>query len=282
MTPEELRQQRIDDYLLGSASPAERAALDAERATNAELDRELRDSQLALDAIELGGNRELKARLQRLEAQLSGADAGAEGRKEKQGQAAIRTLNDKQGGAKIVALSPREKKVRPARRWLALAAALLLLLCAGYFLLQPTDGLSKREMLAYAEGTQPFPNIAYNVTRPGGATESAEGEAYTAYEAGDYSRAAEAFAALEPTPVTRFYLAQSLFAGGRYDESAAILEELARLSDFNLIAEVRYYLSRAYLGAGRVEEAKAALRAVIDTPNYPNSAEAQEILRQLE
>ena len=284
MTPDE-RQQRIDDYLLGTASSVERAELDANRQTDPELDRELRESQRALDAIELDGDRELKARLRQLDTQFSstGAGAGTGGSDELGGGATIRALNSQSGDAKVVALPKRGTPSKSTtRRWLAIAAALLLLLSAGYFLLRPGGGEDSGNLLALAQRAEPYPNIAYVVTRSG--TETAtdpEAAAFEAYEAADYRTAAERFATLEPSPVNQFYLAQSLLAEARYPEAASVLGGLATLPDFNLAPEVNYCLGIAYLGANRLEEARPTLRAVVDTPNHPNGPDAQQLLRQL-
>lgn len=236
-------QERIDNYLLGTATPAEAAALEAEAAANPELARELAATRAALDAIELGEDAALKERLRGLEA-----------------------------GATV-------RRLHPRRRYWAAAAAVLLLLAAGWFVFRPAPEPGAGELFALAE-FEPYPNIAYRITK-GAADSTARAAAFAAYERADWAAAAAAFATLEDEPVNRFYLGQSQLAAGNYAAAAATLEPLPARTDFNLADEAAYYRAVALLGTGDQPGATALLEPLAGGPASAVAAEARELLEKL-
>ena len=238
MLPED-QQDRIDAYLTGRLPDP--AAFERELAADPALRAETEATRRALDAIDLGGDDQLKERLRGLEA--------------------------RRGGARVR---------RP--RWLTYAAAAaLLLFVAGYFFLRP--GRDNAQVLALDTVT-PYENIAYSVTK--GAAAEPRGEAYAAYESGDYAGAARAFTALPAEdPVDRFYLGQSLLATGDYTAAADLFAELTLVAGFRLAPEAEYYQAAAELGTGRLVDARALLSRIADTPGHPMQAEAADLLTKL-
>ncbi|MEL7162997.1 MAG: hypothetical protein AAFN92_19720 [Bacteroidota bacterium] len=255
----EKNQDRIDDFLLSRSSAQARREFEEEVSRNADLSNELADTELALAAIELAEDRALKARLQELEAGLSGAGIST--------QAPERE-------AKVVRMQP---KARSNRRWYAIAATLLLLLAVGWWALQPA-GLDGRQ-LALAE-FEPYTNIAYTIDRGNNAADP-EKAAYVAYEDGDFANAATAFRDLDPTPVRRFYFGQSLLAIEEFAEAEPIFAKLTATDDFQLAAESAYYQALAQVGQGKTEPAKVILEKIVADIDHPSGAEAKSLLEKL-
>lgn len=255
MTKEE-RQEKIDDYLLGRISPANRKDLERTLADNPEWQAQLDETRLAMQALEQEEDRALKARLQALEADLRQNPAGA--------------ANTPSAETPVVAL--------PARRWwLGIAAAVLLLLAAGWFVWQPsTPDYATPRLLAEAT-FEPYENLAGTLRG-----DAADAAAFAAYDAGQYAAAATAFAALPPTPVRRFYQAQSLLAEQQYAAAASLLQELTS-ADFGLQAESTYFLALAHLGVGDVRAARRLLeQLLLPDAAHPDRQAVEELLAAIE
>ena len=252
----EKQQEKIDDYLLGRA--ADRAAFERELAADPDLAAGLADTREAIDAIELTGDAALKARLRQLEGELRGE------------------------GATVRPIGSAPPRRRPLVRYLALAAAVLLLLTAGWFLLRP-GSTDAGDLYALAD-YEPYPNIAYSITKGTdevAAGEAARREAFLAYEAGDMTTAADRFAALPPDPVNRFYLGQAQLATERFAAAAATLAPLGQMADFNLAAESRYYRAVALLGSGDRTAATALLQPLAAGPASDAQRMAAALLEKL-
>lgn len=88
-------------------------------------------------------------------------------------------------------------------------------------------------------------------------------EAFAAYQARDWTRAAERFARLaaeSPSAGTSFYLGISLLLAGRQDEArVALVAVLA--TDNPYVADARYYLAKLWLQKSAPDSALAVLRA---------------------
>jgi len=201
------KQKRIDDYLLNRTDDNARREMEEEITRNPELGAELAGTELAMAAIELAEDNALKARLQALETSLAGnAPVTAP-----ESTAVVKELPTP--GAKTVAINPR----RNLRRLYGIAAAVLVLLVAGWFIMQPR-GYDSPGALAM-DTFEPYTNITQGGVR--GESDPATA-AFAAYDAGRYAAAAEALAALPATATNKFYLGQSLLgqespspAGGR-------------------------------------------------------------------
>lgn len=250
------QQDRIDDYLRGRSTDPAQFERDLEQ--NPQLREEMEATRLALDAIAVGEDQKLKDRLRKLESELSTA-----------------APNQDRGGARIVQLKPRKQK-----RWLpyAAAAAALILLFAGYFLLRPANLTGPQ--LAEASFT-PYDNIAYTITKGGGEQDN-RAAAYIAYEGDDYPAATAAFQQLaSEEPADRFYLGQSLLAQQDYATALPIFQDLSEMTDFNLAEEASYYHAIALVGLDRREEAASLLKPIANDDDHPLHNEAVALFGDL-
>ena len=268
------KQQRIDDYLLGRADEAARREFEEEVTRDAELSEGLADTELAMDAIEYAEDAALKARLQNLEASLGGrteADVPQAPPVSAESTAVVREMP-----------APHTTKagVRPRRnlrRLYGIAAAVLVLLLAGWFVLQPR-GYNSPEALAMAT-FEPYENITPGGVRGGEADPATA--AFAAYDAGDYATAATALRALPPTAVNRFYLGQSLLATGDYAAAAVQFADV-RMADFGLTLEAEYYLAVARLGEGKTGPARDLLKKIAGESSHPLTEKAQSLLAEVD
>lgn len=257
------KQKRIDDYLLGKLGANDRREFEEETSRNAELSQQLADTKLAMDAIELAEDAALKARLQKLESSFRQEAAPVAAKT----TAVIKELPTP--GTKKTGVQPR----RNLRQLYAIAAAVLVLLLAGWYILRPTT-YDSPEALAMAT-FEPYQNIVPGTVR-GGDTDPAA-DAYAAYDAGRFAAAATALRALPATPVNRFYLGQSLMADGDFTAAATEFAEL-RTADFGLAPEATYYLALARIGEGRLQEAREILTKISIDPDHLMNEDARTLL----
>ena len=251
-------QDRIDDYLLGRHPDPE--AFERELEQNPQLRQDMEATRLALDAITLGEDQVLKDRLRQLDAQ--------------QPLTVQTPVAETQTTAKVIPLQPRRR-----RTWVRYAAAAAVIcLLAGYFLLRPAPG----ERVNYAlSQVEPYDNIAYSITK-GANDPDPRAAAYTAYEAGDYAAAEAAFDRLDGIGVNdEFYLAQSLLAQGKYEAAQSRFLRLSTAADFNLRQEATFYEAVARLGLGQTAEATGVLEAIGNDGNHPMHEAAVALLSRL-
>lgn len=256
------RQLRIDRYLLGRMDADGQREMEEEISRNAELSEQLADTELAMAAIELAEDQHLKARLKSLESSLGTEAAGA-------APSPPATSPE----AKVVPLRSRKSR----RFLLGVAAAVLLLLTAGWFLSQPR-GYGSPAALAMAS-FEPYANITKGTVR--GGEDNPATAAFSAYDAGNFVAAATAFGELPPTAVNKFYLAQSLLASGQYSTAAAQLTDLTK-ADFGLQQEAEYYLALARLGEGKTEQAKQLLQKILQSEDHPLRGEAEDLVTEID
>lgn len=260
------KQKRIDDYLLGKGDANTRREFEEESSRDADLSEQLGDTELAMAAIELAEDQALKARLQKLEASFK-ADTPA--------MAAESTAVIKQlptPGTEKAGVRPR----RNLRRIYAVAAAVLMLLMAGWFILQP-KGYNSPNALAMAT-FEPYENITQGGVR-GGEDDPARA-AYAAYDAGRFAEAAALLGKLPTTATNKFYLGQSLLGSERYKDAAAQFEDLRKV-DFGLAPESAYYLALARLGEGKTDQATALLTNIGEDAAHPMQEKAAALLTEI-
>jgi len=258
------RQERIDDYLLGRADANHRRELEEEISRNAELSAQLADTKLAMIAIEQAENEALKARLQDLESSLRSGESGA--------TTAAPNPEITAGEGKVIPL----QRSKSQRFLYGIAAAVLLLLAAGWFILQP-KGYDSPTALAMASYV-PYENITAGTVRGGNSDPATI--AFAAYDAGRFTEAAQAFTDLPPTAVNKFYLAQSLLASEQFPAAAAQLTDLTK-AEFGLQQESGYYLALARLGEGETEQAKQLLTEISRANDHPMQEQASKLLDEI-
>lgn len=253
----ESRQDKIDEYLLGAGSAADRSAFEAELALDDELRTQFEDTQNAMAAIEIFEDANLKARLQNLETELSTATASAPKQE-----------------AKVVAMKP---KAKTNRTWMAIAASLLLLLTAGWFLMRQPTMVPGGELAM--NNFEPYDNIAYTFER-GTSDDSIEASAFRAYEAGDYASAEMNFDKIPATEIRSFYKAQSLLAQRKFSEAETIFQKLS-VTENPFQAESQYYRALSLVGLERADEARTLLQSITADEKHVSFAEARRLLDQL-
>lgn len=258
------RQERIDDYLLGRADANRRRELEEEVSRNADLSEQLADTELAMAAIELAEDEALKGRLQDLETSLRSGEAGA--------TTAAPQPENTAGESKVISL----QRSKSQRFLYGIAAAVLLLIAAGWFILQPKgyDSPSALAMASYV----PYENITAGTVR--GDNSDPAAIAFAAYDAGRFAEAANAFSDLPSTAVNKFYLAQSLLGSKDFSAAAAQLTDLTK-ADFGLQQESAYYLALARLGEGETEQAKQLLTEISRTNDHPMQEQASKLLAEI-
>jgi TolA-binding protein len=250
------QQNRIDDYLRGRSADAE--AFERELANDPQLAQEMEATRLALNAIELREEQQLKDRLRLIEARMKGKPAATAPPEE----------------AKVVQL-PRRSRKPTGRRWFSYAAAAaLLLFLAGYFFLRPA---ATPTQLALAE-VEAFENIAYTTTR-GEPGEGTRARAYAAYDRGDYAAARAAFRELgTEDPVDAFYYGQTLLEEEAYGDARDLFDRLATTADFQLAEEAAYYAAVARLGVNDLGGATERLQIIAGQAGHASRDQARELL----
>ncbi|MFK8164782.1 MAG: tol-pal system YbgF family protein [Lewinella sp.] len=258
------RQNRIDDYLLGRAGQEDRLEFEEEVTRNAELSNELAETELAMAAIELAEDRALKARLQKLESNLSATAPDT---------ATVAATPERK--AKVVTMKSRRSG---SMKLLAYAAALLLVLAVGWWALTTSSGFEP-ELLAM-ESFEPYQNITTGTVR-GDSGMAAEAAAFADYDAGNFADAEVKLAALATSNVNKFYLGQTLLAQKKFAEASAVFVPLAQISDFPLAKEANYYNALAFLGQAKVSDARHALTQIARDNEHPMQQEAEKLLAKM-
>lgn len=255
--PEKL-QELIDKQLLGKLKPHEAAELAAAKQQDPALEADLVASGQALQAIEVYNDQQLKQRLRKLEQALQQEGTRRSGS----------TLNQAPPAPRLAASR--------SRKWLALAASLLFLIAATWWWMQAPAG-ERLGPAAFAANFTPHRNLAVNITRGSSEQVSPEEQAYAAYEAANWNEAAFAIAALPPSPLHDFYLAQIALQQQEASKATELLQKLVQ-TDFPLQQEAEWYLALAYMRQDQSKEATQWLEGIAAMPDHPYQKEASRLL----
>lgn len=134
----------------------------------------------------------------------------------------------------------------------------------------------------YAANFETYPNTVYTITRSD-ADQSLERNAFAAYEASDYEKAAAAFLDLKTkngSTHINFYLAQSYMHLGKDNEAIEILKSVI-FNDMEFKAEAHWYLALAYIKTKDELKAVAMLNNLIENFDYKKE-KAQALLAELD
>lgn len=254
-------QDIIDKHLIGRITPEEQEKLDAALAADPDLASEIELEEVAVAAIDAFEDYKLKARLRKVESRLQTANTSTK-------KNVVQQKTD--AGAKIISFS--------SRRIMALAAAFLLLLAAGWFIFRPGAAALDGPAL-YAANFQPYRNVAVPLTR-GSDDPSPEEVAYTAYEAQEWSQAATLIAELPASDANNFYLGQIALSQGDFATATSLLAPLTQKADFALAPMSEWYLVLSQLGQGDTEVAKVNLQSIATTEGHPFATKAQALLKE--
>ena len=165
-------------------------------------------------------------------------------------------------------------EMRPMRRYLSIAATVLLVIAAGYFLLRPTS-FSNQEL--FAEAFTPYPNT--ELLDRGEA--DARQVAYLAYQSGDYEQAFNLLSALPVDPGNSFFAAQAALESEQAEAAIELLAPLAEDQDFVLHEEAEWSLALAYLQLDRLDEARPLLMAISRERGHEHQGDATTLLTRI-
>ncbi|MCB9278250.1 MAG: hypothetical protein H6562_05010 [Lewinellaceae bacterium] len=172
---------------------------------------------------------------------------------------------------------PRMRRI--SRRWMGLAATLLLAAFAVFLLMRKPAPAPDSLLAQYFE---PYPLDAF---RSENAAPVAVPEAIEAYQAGRYAEAIRLFSAMPPdalNPNMQFYRAEALLAGGQGAESARILEALSASGALpGLQQPIEWHLALAWIQAGETPKAKSLLEKIARNTGHYKQKPAADLLKQL-
>lgn len=219
---------KIEAYLSGAMTGAERQAFEAEVAASAELAREVDAVRLAREAVELSISDRLRAQFQEW-----GESPGAEA---------------EPTGARVVQLAPRAR----LRRLLAIAAGVLLVLVGGSF------WYANDQYAAGAIAMDYYQELPLDLSVRGDTDPLAA--AVADLQAGNFEQADAYFRSISAGDDqyfdARYYLAHSLFQQQQYGEALEILETLENTGNINLRENAAWLQALCYLQSGQTEDAK--------------------------
>ena len=162
-------------------------------------------------------------------------------------------------------------------KW-SIAASVVLLVGLGWFF---NNLFSTNYEELYENNFQQYPNTVYSITR-GESAKSIEGDAFVAYETGDFQKALYNFHAIneeDRNDYVDFYMAQSYLQINQMEKSK---EHFQKVIDENgeFAAEAHWYLALIAIKQEDNEMAKQQLNELISKYDY-NKDKATELLSEL-
>lgn len=168
----------------------------------------------------------------------------------------------------------RQTKVRSLRRYLSIAAGILILMVAGWWMLSYNEPLHKE---LYASYFIPYENVIDPLTKG----VNLERSGYQDYESGNYEKAKTKLAR-ERTADSYFYLAMMAMVEKDYTKAQSYLESTLAENDPTYRNKVNWYQALLYVQMNQLDRAKSKLNSVAaDNSNFYRE-KAQEILAKLE
>ncbi len=241
--------KRIEDYLDGLMTESDRQELEAEFQKEGLLKEELDLSKEARDLVNIAGRKHLKSKFDSFEEELSS----------------------------------KQPRIQSARtRWISIAASLLVLITAGFWLLHQNNNTPEG---LFANHFEPFrPPINIRSSEPN--TQNIWEDARVAYAEKDYELAADRFKqVLEKNAqveyLTQFYLGLSLLSKNTVEtERAVIAFDRVLQSDNDYREQALWYKGLSFLKMGKIEEAKIIFIEIFDNQSF-NHKKAKQILDHL-
>lgn len=178
----------------------------------------------------------------------------------------------------------QEKPVRTFSRpnyskW-AMAASIVLFVGLGWFGFNNFFGTNYGEL--YENNFQQYPNTVYSITR-GESVKSIEGDAFTAYEAGNFQKALDGFQEIseeEKNDYVDFYMGQSYLNLDQLEGSKVHFQKVIDATG-EFAAESQWYLALIAIKQENKEVAKQQLNELISKYDY-NKDKATELLSELD
>lgn len=174
-----------------------------------------------------------------------------------------------------------DNKVKKKTNWLPYAAAIALLIGIGTFIYN----LQPNYQDLYAENFEVYPNVISPTTRSEVSNTDNLAKAFSYYEAGNYSDAANAFNEAyknNPADYLLFYKGVSLLAQNETEEGIGVLQSYDwELHKSEFSAASNWYLGLAHLKQEQPHKAQSYLKKVANSESNL-SKPAQELLKKLD
>ena len=168
---------------------------------------------------------------------------------------------------------------------LAIAAAILLLVAAGFWWIQQPRAFDAETV--YASAFEPYANDlggrAMGGNEPGDPVDRTLAAASLAYDRRDYAAAADSFALqLSTAPAaaaTSFYYGLSLLGANRNQQAIDVLSPLGNDAEYGPAAN--WYRALALLRSKQLPAAKTALSGIANNELSPFKSAAEKLLQRL-
>lgn len=198
---------------------------------------------------------------------------------EQQTKAAI-TLNARESLKAKLQDFEKEYTKKPAQpnRWWFVAAGIAALIGILFFFQQP-DQLSDSEL--YSQYFTPYPNTVAPIVRSR-ENITPQGEAFQAYESGNYVTAAYLFRQVyedNQQEYAQFYAAISLMGMKEFEKSKDILASTTWSSAF--FEKAQWYLALNYLAINQTKNSQVILQNIVSNKSY-NFKKAAALLKKFE
>lgn len=246
---------KIEAYLSGNMTGAERQAFEAEIGKDQSLAEEVDAVRLAREAVELSISDSLRARFQEW-----GQTASTETKTEE---------------AKVVTMTPR----RSLGRILSIAASVLLILAVGSFWYANNQFSTDTMAAAY------YDNVSLDLSVRGDADPMAN--AVDALENGNYTEADAYFSSIAEGDDlyfdAQYYLAHSLYRQGAYAASIEQLDNLAAVTNPNLRENGAWLKVLNYLALGQTEndDFQTLLNSMVEDDGHAHHNDAVALDKKL-
>ena len=180
------------------------------------------------------------------------------------------------------AVTPKRKAV--SLKWWGLAAAVLALIVAVFFLLPKGGSINSGAL--FAENFQAPRNTLSETQRGPSIDENDLRLAMDLYNNGEFGQAALSLERLlqrsgKPDNDISFYIAVSLLADGQTEESIPLLESIDKDDSATYRLQVDWYLGLAYLSVGKIDNAKEKFSAIANGSSLYKKDVAKNILKKM-
>lgn len=180
---------------------------------------------------------------------------------------------------------PKQKHVNLftlTARQLSYAIAATVLLCAVIIFalvnLKQTDNPPD----LFAQYFEPFDSPGSGLTRSSDNTISLKGKAYEAYDAGNYTLAAELFEQVKPSmdeAIIDLCLANAYMSLENFEQAEVVLLHMLK-EHADLVTQTKWYLALLYIRENKLEKARATLWEISDSSTY--GEKAKKVLNELD
>ncbi|MEM1220272.1 MAG: tetratricopeptide repeat protein [Bacteroidota bacterium] len=243
-------KELLDRYLEGDLTTEERAAFEAQAKENPDLDREIKLHRMVQSTLSNAAERKLRDNLQRIREERHAPP---------QQETKVRTLTP--------------------RRWLNIAATLLLFALGAWWLFQP--GANSPELIAQ----EILQDDRLDRTELS-ADRSLVQDGIKAYNRGDFAQAAQLFKEYDqqtnpPDWEVRVFLGKALLQQKSYNEAKDFLSSV-ETSGSLYETEAKWWLAILDLQQQKPKQAKNRLQEVANNKRSDYAEQAQQILRELQ